>query len=41
VCLEGKGGGLALYWSEEIKVNLINYGNHHIDIRIENSEGLN
>jgi hypothetical protein len=38
VCLDGKGGGLALYWSEEIKVNLINYSSHHIDIRIIESD---
>jgi hypothetical protein len=28
---EGKGGGLALFWSDEIKMDILSYGLHHID----------
>jgi hypothetical protein len=28
---EGKGGGLALFWSDEIKLDILSYGLHHID----------
>jgi hypothetical protein len=37
--VDGKGGGLALYWSEEINVNLISFGVHHIDVRIIEGNG--
>jgi hypothetical protein len=40
VCNQGKGGGLALFWSEEINVNIVSFGNHHIDVRIFNTDGL-
>jgi hypothetical protein len=29
-----KGGGLALYWSDLIKVDILSYGMHHIDTLI-------
>jgi hypothetical protein len=28
---QGKGGGLALYWLDSIKVDILSYGMHHID----------
>jgi hypothetical protein len=31
---EGKGGGLALFWDESIKVEIFSYGLHHIDTLI-------
>jgi hypothetical protein len=31
---QGKGGGLALYWSDLIKVDILSYGMHHIDTLI-------
>jgi hypothetical protein len=40
VCLDGKGGGLALYWKEDIQVCLINFGVHHIDVKITEPDGL-
>jgi hypothetical protein len=30
----GKGGGLALYWVDSIKVEVLSYGLHHIDTLI-------
>jgi exonuclease III len=27
----GKGGGMALYWKDEIKIQLLSYRLHHID----------
>jgi hypothetical protein len=27
----GKGGGLTLYWNDEIKIQVLFYGLHHID----------
>jgi hypothetical protein len=30
----GKGGGLVLYWDESIKLNVLSYGQHHIDTGI-------
>jgi hypothetical protein len=29
-----KGGGLALFWSDEIKIQVLSYGLHHIDTLI-------
>jgi hypothetical protein len=40
VCLDGKGGGLALYWKEDTIVSLINFGVHHIDVKITEPDGL-
>jgi hypothetical protein len=31
---QGKGGGLALYWNDLIKVDILSYGMHHIDTLI-------
>jgi hypothetical protein len=31
---QGKGGGLALYWFDSIKVDILSYGMHHIDTMI-------
>jgi hypothetical protein len=30
----GKGGGLALYWVDSIKIEILCYGVHHIDTLI-------
>jgi hypothetical protein len=27
----GRGGGLALYWNDEIKIQVLSYGLHHVD----------
>lgn len=35
---DGKGGGLALYWGEGMKVELLSYGMHHIDVHIREGE---
>jgi hypothetical protein len=34
VCLKGKGGGIALFVSSDLRIDLINYGPHHIDVII-------
>jgi hypothetical protein len=34
VCVEGKGGGLALFVNNQVMVDLINFGPHHIDTSI-------
>lgn len=34
VCVEGKGGGLALFVSSNLKVDLISFGPHHIDVSV-------
>jgi hypothetical protein len=31
---KGKGGGLALYWDNSIKLNILSYDMHHIDTLI-------
>jgi hypothetical protein len=31
---DGKGGGLALYWDDSIKLSILSYGLHHIDMLI-------
>jgi hypothetical protein len=31
---KGKGGGLALYWDNSIKLNIVSYGMHHINMLI-------
>jgi hypothetical protein len=31
---QGKGGGLALYWNDLIKVDILSCGMHHIDTLI-------
>ncbi|XVE88967.1 hypothetical protein DITRI_Ditri19aG0112200 [Diplodiscus trichospermus] len=30
----GRGGGLALLWSEKIMVTILSHSSHHIDVRI-------
>jgi hypothetical protein len=30
----GKGGGIALYWTEDITVNLLSFSNRHIDVHV-------
>jgi hypothetical protein len=30
----GKRGGLALFWDENVQVNLLTIGNHYIDVSI-------
>ena len=34
----GKGGGLALYWDETIKIDILSYGLHHIGTLIWDGE---
>jgi endonuclease/exonuclease/phosphatase (EEP) superfamily protein YafD len=34
----GKGGGLALYWEDSIKITILSYGMHHIDTLIWHGE---
>jgi hypothetical protein len=31
---QGKGGDLALYWDDSIKINILSYGMHHMDTLI-------
>jgi hypothetical protein len=31
----GKGGGLALFWDDSIKLDIISYGMHYIDKVVE------
>jgi hypothetical protein len=31
---DGKGGGLALYWTEDVTVDLLSFSNYHIDVHI-------
>jgi hypothetical protein len=31
---DGKGGGIVLYWLEEVKVELLSLSNHHIDVHV-------
>jgi hypothetical protein len=40
VSVEGKGGGLALFWSSSVSVDLINFGPHHIDVNILETNGI-
>jgi hypothetical protein len=40
MCIEGKGGGLALFVSSDLKVDLINFGPHHIDVIVQNQIGM-
>jgi hypothetical protein len=40
VVVDGKGGGLALFWNDDVKVDLINYRQHHIDVKIEEVNGI-
>jgi hypothetical protein len=35
---KGKGGGLALYWDNSIKLTVLSYGMHHIDTLIWDSD---
>jgi endonuclease/exonuclease/phosphatase family metal-dependent hydrolase len=37
--VNGKGGGLVLFWSEEVNVSLISFSLHHIDVRITEKNG--
>jgi hypothetical protein len=31
---EGKGGGIALYWMEEVTIDLLSFSNRHIDVQV-------
>lgn len=31
---DGKGGGIALYWSDDITVDLLSFNSHYIDVHI-------
>jgi hypothetical protein len=33
----GKGGGLALFWDDTIKIDILSYGLHYIDTKIWSS----
>lgn len=37
---EGRGGGLALLWKDNLDTQLINFSQHHIHINITTTEGL-
>lgn len=39
MCLDGKGGGLTLFVSEDVSLNLLNYGVHHIDTTVTSCDG--
>ena len=34
VSMKGKGAGLALFWDDSVDVELINYGIHHVDVKV-------
>jgi hypothetical protein len=34
----GKGGGLALFWDDSIKLDIISYGMHYIDTKLWSDE---
>jgi hypothetical protein len=40
VVVDGKGGGLALFWNDDVKVDLMNYGQHHINVKIKEVNGI-
>jgi hypothetical protein len=40
VCVKGKGGGLALFVSNLVKVDLISFGKHHIDTTVTDLDGV-
>jgi hypothetical protein len=40
VCIEGKGGGLALFVRSDLKVDLGSYGPHHIDVTVLDQFGI-
>jgi hypothetical protein len=35
---QGKGGGLGLFWDDEIKLQVLSYGMHHIDTVISDAD---
>ena len=36
----GKSGGLGLFWSENVGVDLLTYSQDHIDIKITDENGM-
>jgi hypothetical protein len=40
VSVEGKGGGLALFVSSSVQLDLISYGSHHIDVTVMDPWGI-
>ena len=38
--LEGKSGGLALFWKKEIRLELHNYSRYHIDAEVIEKDGF-
>jgi hypothetical protein len=38
--LPSKGGGLALCWSKEVSIDLINFSPHHIDAIVQQDKGI-
>jgi hypothetical protein len=40
VCVEGKGGGLALFVSDSVSLNLFSFGPHHIDTTVTDQDGI-
>jgi exonuclease III len=39
ISVEGKGGGLALFVSDSVILDLLSYGPHHIDTHVTNHDG--
>ncbi|XWS44745.1 hypothetical protein CRYUN_Cryun15aG0073700 [Craigia yunnanensis] len=39
VSFEGSSGGLAMLWTEEVKLKLLSFSNRHIDMRVEGEQG--
>jgi hypothetical protein len=40
VSVKGKGGGLVLFWNNNVTVDLIDCGPHYIDVKILESNGI-
>jgi hypothetical protein len=40
VCVEGKGGGIALFVSDSVRLDLLSFGPHHIDTTVTNLDGI-
>lgn len=41
VSRSGMGGGLAMSWNSKMKVDIVSYSNHHIDVVIYGANGKN
>jgi hypothetical protein len=38
--VEGKGGGIALFVSDSVRLDLLSFGPHHIDTTVTNLDGI-